>query len=84
MTQKSPAPSNWSNFLTRSTVLDRVKNRSGQVVIEYILLLVLVTGLGAVIIKGLVSRNPDPAETGILVAKWQRILETIAQDNPEE
>ena len=82
MTQKSPAPSNWSNFLTRSLLKDRVKNRSGQVVIEYILLLVLVTGLGAVIIKGLVSRNAD--EPGILVAKWQRILETIAQDNPEE
>ncbi len=78
MTQKSPAQSNWHNSLTRSPI----KNRSGQVVIEYILLLVLVTSLGAVIIKGLVSRNID--EPGILVAKWHSIIKTIAEDNPEE
>lgn len=59
-----------------------ISNRSGQVVIEYILLLVIVTSLGAVIIKGLVSR--DSSEPGLLVAKWHDIIKTIAQDNPEE
>ncbi len=82
MTQKSPAPSNWDNSLTRSPMKHRFKNRSGQVVIEYILLLVLVTGLGAVIVKGLVSRSGD--EPGLLVAKWHSIIKTIAEDNPEE
>ena len=78
MTQKSQALSNCPKFLKRSLV----QNRSGQVVIEYILLLVLVTSLGAVIIKGMVSRSTD--EPGILVAKWHSIIKTIALDNPEE
>ena len=60
----------------------RLRQQSGQVVIEYMLLLVLVTSLGAVMIKGLVSRSAD--EPGLLVAKWHSIIKTIADDNPEE
>ncbi len=74
MTSKRPNQFKWSS--------QSIRNRSGQVVIEYILLLVIVTGLGAVIIKGLVSRNSE--EPGLLVAKWHSILKTIAEDNPEE
>ncbi len=57
-------------------------NQSGQAVIEYVLLLVIVTSLGAIIIRDLVSRNTD--QPGILVSKWNDILKTIAKDNPEE
>ena len=60
----------------------RLRRQSGQVVIEYMLLLVLVTSLGAVMIKGLVSRSAD--EPGLLVDKWHSIIKTIADDNPEE
>lgn len=73
-----PAPPKWPKAPERRTLV----NRSGQAVIEYILLLVVVSSLGAVIIKDLVSRNLD--EPGLLVAKWHSILKTIADDNPEE
>ena len=60
----------------------RLLTRSGQVVIEYVLLLVIVSSVGAFLIKSLVSRSPD--DTGILVKKWNAILQVIANDNPEE
>ncbi len=56
--------------------------RSGQVVIEYVLLMVLMAGIGAFIVRNFVSRNVE--EPGILVAKWNQILEVIATDNPED
>lgn len=68
-----PPPPKWPRSINKN---------SGQVVIEYILLLVVVVSLGAIIIRDLVSRNPD--EPGILVAKWQSIIKTIADDKPEE
>ena len=75
-----PVPqSKWPKPLSGIGIL---KNKSGQVAIEYVLLLVVVSSLGAVIIKGLVSRNAD--EPGLLVAKWHSIIKTIAEDNPEE
>lgn len=73
MSLKCPVKSNW---------LRPIKKNAGQVVIEYILLLVVVSSLGAIIIRDLVSRNPD--EPGLLVAKWHSIIRTIAEDNPEE
>jgi hypothetical protein len=56
--------------------------QSGQVVIEYVLLMVLMAGIGAFIVRNFVSRNVE--EPGILVAKWNQILEVIATDNPED
>lgn len=57
-------------------------NRSGQVVIEYILLMVVMAGIGAFIVRSIVSRNAD--EPGLIVAKWNQILQVIANDNPED
>lgn len=87
MSQKLVTLSKWHNrikqkFSGPDSCGPIIRNRTGQVVIEYMLLLVLVTSLGAVIIKGLVSRNTD--DPGILVAKWHSIIKTIADDNPEE
>ena len=70
--------------LTKSKWLKPVQKNAGQVVIEYVLLLVVVSSLGAIIIRDLVSRKATPEESGILVAKWHSILRVIAEDNPEE
>lgn len=59
-----------------------IQRQSGQVVLEYVLLLVIVAGLGAFVLRTAVSR--DPADPGFLVDKWQNVLEVIAQDDPEE
>ncbi len=55
---------------------------SGQVVVEYVLLLVVVVSLAFFVTKQLVSRSVD--EPGIITQKWCKILEGIGQDLPEE
>ena len=58
------------------------KRQAGQVVIEYILLMVVMAGIGAYLVRNFASRNID--EPGLIVIKWNQILQFIAQDNPED
>ncbi|HEY8272362.1 MAG TPA: hypothetical protein VIG33_15835 [Pseudobdellovibrionaceae bacterium] len=60
---------------------NRRKN-NGQVVVEYVLLLVIAVAIAALITKELVQR--DPENPGILVEKWDSILKTIGEDLPDE
>ena len=62
--------------------LGLIGRQAGQVVIEYVLLMVILASLGAVIMRSFVSR--DSSDPGILVAKWNNLLKTVAQDNPED
>jgi hypothetical protein len=54
------------------------KNQSGQVIIEYVLLLVIAVSLAALLTKQLVNRRPG--EEGILITKWQSMLKVIGDD----
>lgn len=56
------------------------QRNSGQIVVEYVLLLAVAVIIAAVITNGLVSRNPDPQQMGSLTRKWQQILQTIGND----
>ena len=59
-----------------------LQNSRGQVVIEYVLLLVIAVAVAALISKELVNRDPD--NTGILVQKWLDIQNTIGSDVPDK
>jgi hypothetical protein len=59
-----------------------LKKNSGQVVVEYVLLLVIAVAVAALITKELVKR--DPENPGILVEKWDAILKTIGEDLPDQ
>ena len=61
--------------ITGKSVRTFIKQRKGQIVIEYILLLV-VSVLIATILIGFV----DETKNGILFQKWRSLLTTIAQD----
>ncbi|NUN06236.1 MAG: hypothetical protein HUU57_10795 [Bdellovibrio sp.] len=54
----------------------------GQIVVEYVLLLVIAVTISAVLVSQLVSRNAD--NPGILVSKWHSILTTIGSDVPDK
>ena len=57
-------------------------NKRGQIVVEYVLLLVVAVSISAVLVSRLVSRNPD--DPGILVSKWHAILKVIGDDVPDK
>lgn len=59
----------------------RLNNQSGQVIVEYVLLLVIGVAMAALITRVMVSRNPDTP--GFLIVKWTEIIRTIGEDYPD-
>jgi uncharacterized protein (UPF0333 family) len=57
-------------------------NRRGQIVVEYVLLLLVAVSISAVLVSQLVSRNAD--NPGFLVVKWHEILKVIGDDVPDK
>ena len=59
-----------------------LRGSRGQIVVEYILLLVIGVGLAALITAKMVSRNTD--NPGFLVKKWFSIIKTIGEDTADD
>ena len=59
----------------------RLKNNSGQVLVEYLLLMVIAIGCATLLTKTLVNR--DVAKPGIIVDAWSKILKNIGDDLPD-
>lgn len=62
------------------TKKNQLKNQKGQVMVEYILILVILISIATVIVSGLVGRGDNP---GFVITTWNSLLETIAQDLPD-
>jgi hypothetical protein len=56
-------------------------NQRGQIVVEYVLLLIIAVGLAYLLVSQMASRNPD--NPGFLVAKWHNILKAVGDDYPD-
>ena len=54
----------------------------GQIVVEYVLLLVIGVSIAILITTTMVSRNPD--SPGFLVRKWFQIITLIGEDTPDD
>lgn len=55
-----------------------LNNQSGQIVLEYILLLVISVGLAMAISKGLVGRNAE--SPGVITGAWSNVVSAIGND----
>ncbi|GIL16980.1 MAG: hypothetical protein BroJett040_07310 [Oligoflexia bacterium] len=58
------------------------RSQSGQLVIEYVLLLIVVVTIALLIRNMLMKRDPD--SPGSLVGKWSEIQKVIAEDDPNK
>ncbi|HND86092.1 MAG TPA: hypothetical protein PLU50_09805 [Pseudobdellovibrionaceae bacterium] len=54
----------------------------GQVIVEYILLMVIVVAIASFLISTVVSRNPD--QQGFLIKKWDEMIQAIGKDVPDK
>lgn len=54
----------------------------GQIVLEYVLILVAAVAIAVMLTRLIVSRDPD--SSGFLVKKWHEILQFIATDRPDD
>lgn len=70
-------------FLRSKIFINNLKksDQRGQVVVEYVLLLVIVVTLAVLLTKSLVSRNADDA--GIITSKWYQITNAIGKHIPD-
>lgn len=57
-----------------------IKNNRGQIVVEYVLLIVVAVTLAFLVAQTLTSRNVD--SPGYLIQKWQAIWVAIGKDTP--
>lgn len=57
-------------------------NIHGQIVVEYILLLIVAVTIALLITNTMVSRSPN--NTGFLILKWRQIIDLIGQDTADD
>ena len=73
----------WQGRLVRGSKLGRVgRLAGGQMVVEYVLLLVVSIAMAALMVRLMVSRSPD--NPGLIIHKWQQLIEFVATDDPED
>ncbi len=58
-----------------------VLNQKGQVLVEYMLLLLISVSFATFLVSKLISRNAD--DQGIIIKSWSRMLETLGNDLPD-
>lgn len=65
-----------------SKILSRLQsNRKGQVLIEYLLLMVITVSAASVITRAFINRQPG--SEGMIIKVWDGILKTIGNDLPD-
>lgn len=58
------------------------QNSRGQILVEYILLMVIVVSVALLITSFMVSRNSD--RPGFLISKWYQIIQVIGEDPADD
>lgn len=56
------------------------KGQEGQLIIEYVLLLTVVTVLASQLISLMIGQGATPDEQGLVVRKWSDVINAIAAD----
>ncbi|MFZ3230609.1 MAG: hypothetical protein WA160_10430 [Pseudobdellovibrio sp.] len=56
-------------------------NQNGQVLVEYLLLMVIAVACAAILTKGLVGRSDT--NTGIIIKQWDKIIHILGNDLPD-
>lgn len=60
-----------------------LRNNKGQILIEYILLLLITVSAAVILTKGLVGRRDSVENSGVLIKSWHKIITAIGNDLPD-
>ena len=72
----------YSERSMRSKTRRAENGEKGQIIVEYVLLLIVATTVASLIINTMVSRAEE--SPGFLVRKWDQILRFIGSDTPDD
>lgn len=56
---------------------------NGQVVLEYLLLMVVAVSIAALLTQALVKRSTDESGQGMIIKSWNKMLGVIGNDLPD-
>lgn len=59
------------------------KKNSGQIIVEYILLLLIAVTSAMIMTKALIGRRGSSEESGAIIKSWNSIIQTIGNDLPD-
>lgn len=60
-----------------------LKSQSGQILVEYILLLLIAVSCATILTKALVGRRGSEEEAGAIIKSWNNIIKAIGNDLPD-
>ncbi len=60
----------------------KLRSNKGQILVEYILLMVIAVSCATLLTKKLVGRGDDSSR-GIVIKQWDRIINAIGNDLPD-
>lgn len=58
-------------------------NQKGQIILEYILLLMIGVMVGSILVKKLTAISDDPENRGVIINRWLKIWDSIGKDLPD-
>jgi hypothetical protein len=70
------------NLRFRSRKKRSEKRESGQIVVEYVLLLVVAVSVATLITRTMISQSPG--QTGFVITFWQEIISQIGSDKADD
>lgn len=70
------------SFYRPPSAKDSLRSDRGQIVLEYVLLLMVGVSVAILITSTMVSRNPD--SPGFVIRKWRQIIEAIGSDTADD
>jgi hypothetical protein len=80
MDQKTDYQNSWLHQPTGIPLLRQ--NNSGQIIIEYVLLLVMAVTIATILTRAMIRK--DPSSPGFVISAWNAVLKEIGQDKPDD
>lgn len=56
------------------------KQQSGQIIVEYLLVMVVAIAIATILTSRMIGRSDNP---GFVLSAWSSLLQVIAEDNPD-
>ena len=70
------------SFVNQDPSLSRLAPESGQIIIEYVLLLVVAITIAALVTKAMISS--DQGNPGFVLTTWSKVIQAIGADTADD
>ena len=72
----------WNQRNAKVSLRQPISSESGQIIVEYVLLLVVAIAIAALITKAMISS--DPGNPGFVFSTWSKVNQAIGADTADD